>query len=224
MTTAARGMSSAASALKGKSAPPSTDTEVSTDTGAGDGRHARRDRNRLAVVDAMLTLYAEGNLDPSSDEIAERAGLSPRSLFRYFDDLDDLVRVAIARQHERLLPMAHLDINHAPLAERVQRLVQQRMRLFEAIASVGVVSRVRAPFQPLIADELAIARSYLRHQVEQLFAAELAALAAHAPATVAAIDVLTSFESLQLLRFDQQLTPAAVEATLARSITLLLEK
>ena len=55
-----------------------------------DGRHARRDRNRLAVVDAMLELYVEGNLDPSSDEIAERAGLSPRSLFRYFEDLDDL--------------------------------------------------------------------------------------------------------------------------------------
>ena len=193
------------------------------DAAGGDGRHARRDRNRLAVVDAMLTLYAEGNLDPSSDEIAERAGLSPRSLFRYFEDLDDLVRVAIARQHERLLPMARLDLGPAPLADRVQRLVQQRVRLFDAISSVGVVSRVRAPFQPLIADELAIARSYLRRQVEQLFAPELAALAADSPSAVAAIDVLTSFESLQLLRFDQQLSAPAVEAALARSIALLLE-
>ncbi|HQZ33105.1 MAG TPA: TetR family transcriptional regulator, partial [Ilumatobacteraceae bacterium] len=82
-------------------AAPSRQSEA----GAGeDGRHARRDRNRLAVVDAMLLLYAAGNLEPSSDEIAERAGLSPRSLFRYFDDLDDLVRVAISRQYERLLP------------------------------------------------------------------------------------------------------------------------
>ncbi|MFI0528109.1 MAG: TetR/AcrR family transcriptional regulator, partial [Ilumatobacteraceae bacterium] len=89
-----------------------------------DGRHARRDRNRLAVVDAMLQLYAEGNLDPSSDEIAERAGLSPRSLFRYFDDLDDLVRGAIGRQHERLLPLARLDVSvDSPLAARVARLV-----------------------------------------------------------------------------------------------------
>ena len=68
----------------------------------------------------MLQLYAEGNLDPSSDEIAERAGLSPRSLFRYFDDLDDLVRVAIGRQHERLLPLAGLDVSvDSPLAARV---------------------------------------------------------------------------------------------------------
>ena len=47
-----------------------------------DGRRVRRDRNRDAVVDALLTLYGEGNLEPGSAEIAERAGLSPRSLFR----------------------------------------------------------------------------------------------------------------------------------------------
>ena len=39
---------------------------------AGDGRRARRDRNRDAVVDALLELYHEGRLDPSSDEIATR--------------------------------------------------------------------------------------------------------------------------------------------------------
>ena len=190
-----------------------------------DGRHARRDRNRLAVVDAMLQLYAEGNLDPSSDEIAERAGLSPRSLFRYFDDLDDLVRVAIGRQHERLLPRARLDVSvDSPLAARVARLVDQRLRLFDKISSVGIVSRVRAPFQPLIASELAISRSFLRRQIEQLFEPELTARdPADAAGSLAAIDVLTSFESLHLLQHDQQLSPAQIEATLVRTIARLLE-
>jgi len=190
-----------------------------------DGRHARRDRNRLAVVDAMLSLYAAGNLDPSSDEIAERAGLSQRSLFRYFEDLDDLVRVAISRQHERLLPASGLDVSSAgPLADRVLRLVAQRVRLFERIGSVGIVSRVRAPFQPSIASELAISRSFLRRQLEQLFTPELAqrgaAGAAHA---IAAIDVLTSFESLHLMRDDQQLSRTQISAALTDAITRLLE-
>ena len=189
-----------------------------------DGRHARRERNRLAVVDAMLALYGEGDLDPSSDVIAERAGLSPRSLFRYFDDLDDLVRVAISRQHERLLPIALVDVSvAAPLADRVERLVTQRLRLFDKIASVGIVSRVRAPFQPLIASELALSRSFLRRQVEQLFAPELAARgSAGAVGAIAAIDVLTSFEALQLLRDDQHLTRRHIEATLTDSIHRLL--
>ena len=190
-----------------------------------DGRHARRERNRLAVVDAMLTLYASGNLNPASDQIAERAGLSPRSLFRYFDDIDDLVRVAVARHHDRVAPLAVLDTTTAaPLAERVQRLVEQRLRLFGAIASVGTVARVRAPFQPLIAAELATAREFWREQLRQLFAPELRALGkATAAHVVASIDVLTSYESVQLLRDDQRLSSAQIAAALAHSITALLK-
>ncbi|MGB8859539.1 MAG: TetR/AcrR family transcriptional regulator [Ilumatobacteraceae bacterium] len=190
-----------------------------------DGRHARRDRNRLAVVDAMLELYSEGNLDPSSDEIADRAGLSPRSLFRYFEDLDDLVRVAISRQHERLLPAARLDVAvDAPLADRAVRLVAQRLRLYGRIASVGVVSRVRAPFQPLIASELAISRSFLRRQIEQLFAPELAAMGKDAGASaLAAVDVLTSFESVHLMQDDQQLSAMQIQATLVSAVIRLME-
>ncbi len=173
----------------------------------------------------MLSLYESGNLDPSSDEIAERAGLSPRSLFRYFEDLDDLVRVAISRQHQRLLPTSGLDVSSAgPLSDRVLRLVVQRIGLFDRIGSVGIVSRVRAPFQPLIASELAISRSFLRRQLEQLFAPELVQRgAAGAAAAIATIDVLTSFESLHLLRDDQQLTHNQIEAALTDAITRLLE-
>jgi len=203
-----------------------TDADIDADimSAAEDGRHARRDRNRLAVVDAMLSLYAAGNLDPSSDEIAERAGLSPRSLFRYFEDLDDLVRVAISRQHERLLPTSALDVSSAgALSDRVSRLVAQRVRLFDRIGFVGIVSRVRAPFQPLIASELALSRSFLRRQIEQLFAPEMAQRgAAGAASAIATIDVLTSFESLHLMRGDQQLSGAQIEAALADAITKVL--
>lgn len=201
------------------------DAEATTTGPPADGRHARRDKNRLAVVDAMLSLYAAGNLDPSSDEIAESAGLSPRSLFRYFDDLDDLVRVAISRQYERLQSLARLDVSsEGRLQDRVDRLVAQRVRLFEGIGSVGIVSRVRAPFQPLIASQLTIFRSLLRRQLEQMFAPELAQ---HSPTrasgAVAAIDVLTSFESLQLMRDDQQLSQVQISAALSDAVTRLLE-
>ena len=72
-------------------ASPAGDGTASDGT-AGDGRRLRRDRNRTAVVDALLDLYGESNLRPSTAEIAERAGLSHRSLFRYFDDFEDLCR------------------------------------------------------------------------------------------------------------------------------------
>jgi hypothetical protein len=37
-----------------------------------DGRTARRERNRAAVIDALFSLIDEGHVPPSTDEIAER--------------------------------------------------------------------------------------------------------------------------------------------------------
>ena len=58
-----------------------------------DGRHERRARNRDAVVDALLALVGDGDLAPSAEAVAARAGLSSRSLFRYFADTEALVLV-----------------------------------------------------------------------------------------------------------------------------------
>jgi AcrR family transcriptional regulator len=188
-----------------------------------DGRHARRGRNRDAVVEALLELYYEGNLDPSSDEIAARAGLSPRSRFRYFDDLDDLCRAAIAHQHERVRPLIEVSVAAgASTAERIAALVDQRVVLFEAIGSVGQVSRLRSPFQPLIAKELVQARRYLRSQIKKVMAPELAAMgAARATSVIAAADVLCSFEAYQLLRHDQGLSRAKAIDVLVDALGLL---
>jgi AcrR family transcriptional regulator len=86
-----------------------------TDAGEteGDGRTARRERNREAVVTALLGLYREGVMTPSADEIATRAGVSARSLFRYFTDVDDLAFAAVARQAEHLMPLLALDLDPA---------------------------------------------------------------------------------------------------------------
>lgn len=205
-----------------------TATVAATQTGSGDlqedGRSARRERNRVATVDAMLELYDEGNLAPSSDQIAERAGLSPRSLFRYFEDLDDLTQAAIVRQQERVLP--HLDVDvvaDAPFAERVGAFVEQRIRLFEAMGAVGQVARLRAWFQPLVATQLTQGRRYLRRQIGTLFATELARLGpSRAADTVAMLDVVFSFEAHRLMRDDQKLSRARCAAVLADTLVRLL--
>lgn len=199
-----------------------------TEATAPAGRVFRSDakRNRDAVVDALLALYREGRLAPSSTEIAERAGISPRSLFRYFVDVDDLCRAAIDRQHatvDHLLPIA-VEAD-TPLASRIAALVEQRQRLFDAIGAVGAVSRLRAPFQPTIAAELDKARSYLRHQIRRLFAPELTAAGeGRAAELVATIDVLCSFEAYQLLRHDQGLSRPRVAASLTTALAALLHE
>jgi len=72
---------------------------------SGDGRSARRDRNRLAVLDAVIELFSEGVLEPTPDDVAARVGLSARSVYRYFVDRDALLRAAIDRSFERVMPL-----------------------------------------------------------------------------------------------------------------------
>ena len=69
-----------------------------------DGRVLRGERNRDAIVDALLELLAEGETSPSSREIAQRAGVSLRTVFQHFDDIDTLY-AAVAQLFEVIGPV-----------------------------------------------------------------------------------------------------------------------
>jgi AcrR family transcriptional regulator len=189
-----------------------------------DGRQLRRQRNRESVVDALLELYRGGNLRPSTEEIAARSGLSPRSLFRYFDDADDLTRTAILRIERQAADLFPIDVEpSAELDTRARALVDQRFTLFDTVGSAAAVSRLRSPFQPILADRLKRNRSLLRSQIESLFAPELTLMERReAGVAVAAADVLTSFESHQLLLRDQQLSAELAKETMSSALVALL--
>ncbi len=189
-----------------------------------DGRRLRRALNREAVVDALLDLYREGNLRPGTDLIAERAGLSPRSLFRYFEDTDDLAGEAALRQQIRALPLVVLEVDtDDAFDERVRVLVEQRFRLFGEIGNAAMASRLRAPFHPRMADTLGGTRAFLRGQVRTLFSHELDAMdGARAEAVLAAADLLTTFESYQLLTGAQGLDTQQASSLLVGALTVLL--
>lgn len=187
-----------------------------------DGRHHRREQNREAVLDALLALFAEGAYEPGANEIAERAGLSPRSLFRYFDDVDDLHRAATGRQLRRARPLAEVELGpDAPTSAKIDGIVRARVRLFEEIAPAARASRVCAHRHAVVARELRNGRSFLRHQLREVFAPELAASGG---SLLPAMDVLCSFESYELLRFNQGLSRARTVDTLTDALTALLAR
>lgn len=197
--------------------------------GAGsDGRRMRRARNRDSVVTALLSLYRDGNLDPSADEIAERSGVSARSVFRYFDDVQDLTRAALDRalaDVAGLVPIAASPSDAT--AQKIDALLDERERLWESQANFLIVSRVRAPFQPALAENIAASRQLFRQQVAALFAPEVAALRSAsgpkaADAAVTAVHLLCTFENWRILRIDHGHDVRRTRATLAAAIGTML--
>ncbi len=170
------------------------------DGGAIDGRTARRERNRAAVADAMLELLLAGEAPPLVDHVAERAGVSSASVFRYFDGIDDLVRAAVERYFERYALLFDVpDLGEGPLAERIDRFVTARIRLHRTTAPIARAARRRADLHPAIAERLDGIRRQLARQVRAQFAPELRAMPrAQADDLTSVIDALTAFESWDL--------------------------
>ncbi len=185
-----------------------------------DGRSLRREGNRQAVLDALVELFGERRFQPGTAEIADRAGISPRSLFRYFDDLDDLVHAAIEQNLAAARPLLHHEVDAgAPTGEKIAGIVAARSRLFEATGPAARAARACAHRHAAVAAQIHESRSYLRHQLARTFAAELAGDRA---VLLHALDALCSFETWDLLRSDQSMSTRRAAAALTAGLTELL--
>lgn len=184
-----------------------------------DGRRARREQNVDAVVEAMLDLLGEGHLSPGAATVAERSGVSLRSVFRYFDDMDSLMELAIARQMERAGPFFDLIEASGPVKERAATLAARRVEQHRHLAPYARAALVRAHEYPAVAQGLATRRDALRRQVEGLFADELEAFdRPDRDDVLAALEGVSSLEVVEVMVTHRGLTPARVEAALSRSI------
>lgn len=147
------------------------------DGGRVDGRTARRDRNRLAVLDAVIELFCEENLSPGVHEVARRSGVSLRSVYRYFEDVDELIASAIERQLERVRPHFGLDgLGTGPLHERIDRFAVHRVELYENVRAVFRAASVRAATDERVREAMQHDRCQLAEQSRAMFEPELAQL------------------------------------------------
>jgi len=199
---------------------PVTETPVV----AVDGRTARRDRNRDLVLDAVIELFTEDQFAPNAAAVAERSGVSLRSVYRYFQDHEALVRAAIARNAQRVAPFFDVpDLGQGPLDERVTRFVASRLRLYQEAAPTARAAIVRAPANPILRDQLKNVRALLRKQTVAMFAPELATMStAQRRAVTDAIDTLLQFESAEHLIGRLDLSSAQTADVLGRALTALL--
>jgi AcrR family transcriptional regulator len=188
-----------------------------------DGRSARSAKTRDAIADALLDLLADGTFRPTAKEIAQRAGVSVRSVYVHFDDLEDLFCVAAQRHFTRIAPMLTPLPATGTLPDRAHALVGQRVRLYAKIGAVGRATRLHAESSPTLARIVRDAQSRSRLDIQRVFARELRALAADDCAmAVAVIDVLTSADAWQTLRIHNDLDVDTATRCVADAIVVQL--
>jgi AcrR family transcriptional regulator len=176
-------------------AAPLLDTTNEPTPIEGDGRTLRRKRNRDAVIEALISLIREGDLDPTVAKIADRAAVSHRSIFRYFDDLDDLASTAIETALVHALPLAAIkDLGGGTLEHRIDQMVSARIRILAYTHNLMRVASARSTSLPDIGRDLSLVAQNFRDQVGQQFAIEVAAMdSAQAEHLVAVASGVMSF-------------------------------
>jgi AcrR family transcriptional regulator len=190
-----------------------------------DGRTARRERGRAAVADAVFELVHEGHHPLAAERIAERAGVSVSSLFRYFDGLDDLQQHTIDRYLARFAPLFEVPmVGQGRRDERIERYVAARTGLYQAIHPVARLARARALDHPAIARTLRDVRRRQADDVRRHFAPELRGRSRHEAADlVGSISTLTSFESWDHLQGDLGRSEAQVRRAWVRALGALCD-
>src|ERR1700685_690836 len=90
-----------------------------SDSEPADGRAARSLRSRRAIIDAMRALHAEGDPRPTAPRVAERAGVSVRTVWQQFADMETLLVEPIRRDDQILKSLLERIEPDQPLAARV---------------------------------------------------------------------------------------------------------
>ena len=189
-----------------------------------DGRTARRNRNRDAVLDAMIALTTETGEEPAIEAVAERAGVSYRSVYRYFDDRTELLLAAIGRLMGDVWPIFDVEqLGQGTFDERLERFITVRIRAYRRLAPLSRLAMRRSLSEPVVAVQFDTVRSFLREQLCTQFASELSSLAdPERVVVVRAIDTMFQFEALEFLAGFEELGDDEIADGLRRQVRVHL--
>jgi AcrR family transcriptional regulator len=176
-----------------------------------DGRKQRSADSSRRIVAALVGLIGEGVLAPSAEQVAERAAVGLRSVFRHFKDMDSLYREMHAILVAEMQVVAQQPFKATTRDGKILELVDRRAVAFERLAPfLRAAQRPRHQSRVLQAEHRQFVLR-LRQPVTDLLGAG-----------AEAIDLLLSFEAWQRLRTDQGLDDAAARQVLKQAIAALL--
>jgi AcrR family transcriptional regulator len=187
-----------------------------------DGRLARSQRTRVAIVDALIGLLEGGLVQPTVEDVAARAGVAPRTVFQHYPDRDALF-VAVGRRRQPRLDalMGRLSAD-GPVHERIDAVVEQRTRLYEWIAPVRRAALLMEPFSEAVHTALEGLRAVKREEAIRFFAAEIDAVPPGERAELqAAVAAALSWSSWDALRTQQGLDAEQASAAMRRTLVAL---
>ena len=186
------------------------------DTMPADGRRRRSENSRSRIVEAMIELVAEGRITPSAEDVASRAGVGLRTVFRHFTDMESLYAAMtgrLAEQYEMwLIPFESTDWQ-GQLVEAIER----RTATYERLLPFKRAGDAHRHMSPAIQAEhtrmLGMMRNRLRSFLPPAITGD--------DVCFETIELMLSFEAWQRLRDEQGLSIELARRIVMREVLRL---
>ncbi|MEZ5938255.1 MAG: TetR/AcrR family transcriptional regulator [Hyphomonadaceae bacterium] len=183
-----------------------------------DGRRRRSNRSRVQIVEAMLHLIRSGDMMPSAAEVADAAGVSIRTVFRHFEDMDSLYREMSARVEAEIMPMVREPFGGATWLDQLDELLARRAHIYERIMPIRTAASLRRFRSAFLMEEY---RRFLQIEREGLESVLPKSIRADR-LTMSGLEVTISFQAWRRMRQDQGLSAKDAEAVMRRIVDLLI--
>ncbi|MBI1261744.1 MAG: TetR family transcriptional regulator [Rhizobiales bacterium] len=167
-----------------------------------DGRRRRGEESRRRIAAAMLDLIREGGISPRAEDVAARADVGLRTVFRHFDDMDSLYQEIAAHIRAEILPILEEPLILDNWAATLEQLVDKRTRGFEKMMPFRIASDVHRERSDFLKEDHVESQRYMRGILRSAVPVAL-----RDDRTVfEALDMILSFEAWRRLRHDQGLS------------------
>ena len=163
----------------------------------------------------MLDLTREGSISPSADQVALRAGVGLRSVFRHFSDMASLYGEMHDVMEAELRAAARSACRGATWRERLLELIERRSAAFERSSPR---SPRRRDHPPPGSSKLQAEHARLAEALRVILMRETPEALRDDAARFEALDLLLSYEAWSRLRDDQGLSPKAARAATAVAV------
>lgn len=169
---------------------------------AEDGRKLRGEESRRKIVEALFEITRSGTMAPSAAQVAEKAGVGVRTVFRHFEEMDSLYSEMSEQTAARVLPIVRAPYAAGTWCGRLDELLERRFGIYEEVLPIkmaGDLYRFRSSF--LMQDY----QYYLQVERETFYEVLPARIAKNKKLAETLL-MLASFQTWRQLRQDQNLS------------------
>jgi AcrR family transcriptional regulator len=171
-------------------------------TGASsDGRRRRSENSRAKIIEAMLSLVREGKVVPTAEEVAARADIGLRSVFRHFSDMEALRQEMVAQMAQSFMKWL-APFEGDDWRDQLKELIGRRVSAYEEVLPFKRAAEVRRYKSTVIGSEFERLNTLMRNRLKSVLPEEFTNQAI----LFELLDLALSIDTWQRLREDQNLS------------------